>query len=140
MTGDHYVAHIPLRWTDIDMYQHLNNAITTDILQEARVQFLHPVFGPTMTSYGLLITEAHVFYKGQLRLEDSPLQVRMWISQMRSVDFMIDYEMRSAQAIPEDKPAVIAQTRLVGFDLTEQKLSPLHPEHKEYLQRFLPTS
>ena len=73
-----FVAAVPVRWSDIDMYQHVNHATMVTILEEARVPFLREPFGSVITTVGLLIHEVRVLYKGQLRLVDSPLQVTIW--------------------------------------------------------------
>lgn len=131
-----FVASIPVRWSDIDMYQHVNHATMVTILEEARVPFLSPAFAVDITEVGLLIAEVRVAYKGQLRLVDSPLQVTMWVSRLRAVDFTIGYEVRSANAAPDSRPAVIAETQLAAFSIDEQKLVRLSPGHREYLQRW----
>ena len=35
-----FVAPVPVRWSDIDMYQHVNHATMVTIMEEARVPFL----------------------------------------------------------------------------------------------------
>ncbi|MBV9318957.1 MAG: thioesterase family protein, partial [Mycobacterium sp.] len=70
-----FVAPVPVRWSDIDIYQHINHATMVTILEEARVPFLSHAFAADITSIGLLIADVRVTYKGQLRLTDSPLQV-----------------------------------------------------------------
>src|SRR5699024_2260219 len=102
-------------------------------LEEARVPFLSPAFGPTITTTGLLIAEVRIAYKGQLRLADSPLQVTMWVQRVRAVDFTLGYEVRSVGAEPDSRPAVIAETQLAAFDIDGQKLVRLSPEHRGYL-------
>jgi acyl-CoA thioester hydrolase len=132
-----FVAPVPVRWSDIDMYQHVNHATMVTILEEARVPFLKPAFEVDILSIGLLIAEVKVTYKGQLRLVDSPLQVTMWTRRLRAVDFTIGYEVRSVSADPESKPAVIGESQLVAFDIDEQRLVRLAPHHREYLQQWL---
>src|SRR6516225_9075023 len=61
-----FVAAVPVRWSDIDMYQHVNHATMVTILEEARVPFLSHAFGADITSVGLLIADVRVTYKGQL--------------------------------------------------------------------------
>ncbi|HZC10773.1 MAG TPA: thioesterase family protein, partial [Mycobacterium sp.] len=39
-----FVAAVPVRWSDIDMYQHVNHATMVTILEEARVPFLSHAF------------------------------------------------------------------------------------------------
>ncbi|CPR10544.1 thioesterase [Mycobacterium bohemicum DSM 44277] len=134
-----YVAPVLVRWSDIDMYQHINHATMVTILEEARVQFLREAFEVDITTIGLLIAEVTVTYKAQLRLTDSPLQVTVWTKRLRTVDFTLGYEVRSVNADPGSRPAVIAQTQLAAVHIEEQRLQRLSPHHREYLQRWLRT-
>ena len=137
MTTTGFVAAVPVRWSDIDMYQHVNHATMVTILEEARLPFLSHAFGADITSVGLLIADVRVTYKGQLRLVDSPLQVTMWVKRLRAVDFTLGYEVRSVNAESESKPAVIAESQLAAFHIDDQRLVRLSPQHREYLQRWL---
>ncbi|MDT5351093.1 MAG: acyl-CoA thioester hydrolase [Mycobacterium sp.] len=132
-----FVAPVPVRWSDIDMYQHINHATMVTILEEARVPFLKEPFGADITTIGLLIADVRVTYKDQLRLADSPLQVTMWTKRLRAVDFTLGYEVRSVNADPAAKPAVIGESQLAAVHIEEQRLVRLSPHHREYLQRWL---
>lgn len=131
-----FVTPVGVRWSDIDMYQHVNHATMVTILEEARVPFLKDAFGADITSTGLLIADVRVTYKGQLRLSDSPLQVTIWTKRLRAVDFTLGYEVRSVNAEPDSRPAVIAESQLAAFHIEEQRLVRLSPHHREYLQRW----
>jgi acyl-CoA thioester hydrolase len=61
----------------------------------------------------------------------------MWTKRLRAVDFTIGYEVRSVNAAPDSKPAVIAETQLAAVHIEEQRLVRLSPTHREYLQRWL---
>lgn len=131
-----YVAPVPVRWSDIDMYQHINHATMVTILEEARVLFLQEPFAADITTIGLLIADVRVTYRGQLRLTDSPLQVTIWTKKVRTVDFTLGYDVRSVNADPASRPAVIAETQLAAVHIEEQRLVRLSPHHREYLQRW----
>ena len=118
------------------MYQHVNHGTMVTILEEARVPFLTEPFAGDFDTIGLLIAEVRVVYKGQLRLADSPLQVTIWVKRLRAMDFTLGYDVRSVLADPDSKPAVIAQTQLAAFHISEQRLVRLAPHHREYLKRF----
>jgi len=132
-----FVAPVPVRWSDIDMYQHINHATMVTILEEARIPFLREPFGPQIDTIGLLIAEVNISYKAQLRLIDSPLQVTMWTKRVRAVDFTIGYEVRSVSAPADSRPAVIADTQLAAVHIQEQRLVRLTPEQREYLQSWM---
>ncbi len=131
------MAPVHVRWSDIDMYQHINHATMVTILEEARIPFLREPFEERITDIGLLIADVHIAYKGQLRLIDSPLQVTMWSKRVRAVDFTIGYEVRSVGAPADSKPAVTAETQLAAVHIGQQRLERLTPEQRTYLQRYL---
>ena len=132
-----FVAPVHVRWSDIDMYQHINHATMVTILEEARIPFLREPFEDVIEEIGLLIHEVKILYKGQLRLRDSPLQVTMFSKRVRAVDFTIGYEVRKAHATADVKPSVIAETQLAAVHIKEQRLERLSPAQREYLQRYL---
>ena len=135
--GTGITTGVRVRWSDIDMYQHVNHATMVTILEEARVDFLREPFAEDVVTIGLLIHEVRVLYKGQLRLADSPLQVTMWTKRLRAVDFTLGYEVRAVGAAPGSRPAVIAETQLAAVHIEEQRLVRLSSTHREYLQRWL---
>ncbi|MCZ8378652.1 thioesterase family protein [Mycobacterium sp. CPCC 205372] len=137
MTAVGFTAPVHVRWSDIDMYQHINHATMVTLLEEARIPFLREPFGDNITTIGLLIAEVNIVYKGQLRLVDSPLQVTMWSKRVRAVDFTVGYEVRSVGAAPDSKPAVIADTQLAAVHIQEQRLERLTSAQRDYLQRHL---
>ena len=131
-----FTAPVHVRWSDIDMYQHINHATMVTILEEARIPFLREPFGEDITTIGLLIAEVNISNKAQLLLVDSPLQVTMWSKRVRAVDFTVGYEVRSVGAPPDSKPAVIADTQLAAVHIEEQRLQRLSGAQREYLQRW----
>jgi acyl-CoA thioester hydrolase len=132
-----FVAPVHVRWSDIDMYQHINHATMVTILEEARIPFLREPFGADITTIGLLIAEVNIAYKGQLRLVDSPLQVTMWAKRVRAVDFTIGYEVRRPHETPDIKPSVIAETQLAAVRIKEKRLERLSPAQRDYLQHWM---
>ena len=134
--GQGFTAAVHVRWSNIDMYQHINHATMVTLLEEARIPFLREPFGDEITTIGLLIAEVNISYKAQLRLIDSPLQVTMFAERVRAVDFTIGYEVRSVGASPDSRPAVVADTQLAAVHIEEQRLQRLSGAQREYLKRW----
>jgi acyl-CoA thioester hydrolase len=131
-------AQVPVRWSDMDIYQHINHARMVTLLEEARGPFL---FAPDVPTAGLLdgvvVVELTVKYQGQLRHADGPLDARMWISRLRAVDFTVGYEIRANGAPVTDKPAVTASVHLAAFDVGAQRPRRLTAPEREYLRSWL---
>ena len=133
---DRFVTPVPVRWSDIDMYQHVNHATMVTILEEARVPFLAEPFADDFATIGLLIAEVRVTYKGQLRLADSPLQVTIWVNRLRAVDFTLGYEVRPCSPIPTRSPPSSARVNWRRSTSRSRSWCGLSPHHREYLQRY----
>jgi acyl-CoA thioester hydrolase len=78
-----------------------------------------------------------VKYRGQLRHEDTPLDIAMWIEQLRAVDFTVAYEVRAAGSPPDSPAAVTATTQLAAFDIRTQRLRRLTGPERDYLAQWL---
>ena len=156
-----YVAQVPVRWSDMDAFGHINHARIVTLMEEARVAWLlstgagseasgpnqtgagSEASGPNQTGddYARLITSAMIVhvdirYQAQLRHQDSPVHIGMWITGFRSVDFTIGYEIRSATADPGSKAACVATTQMAVVDVEAHTLRRLTPVEKEYLRAW----
>ncbi|MEV6275095.1 thioesterase family protein [Nocardia sp. NPDC051832] len=122
----------------MDAFQHVNHARMVTLLEEARIPWLFDDGRPTVAlREGCVLADLHVKYRGQLRHEDTPLDVAMWIEQLRAVDFTVGYEVRAAGAAPDSPPAVTASTQLAAFDIQTQRLRRLTEGEREYLSEWM---
>lgn len=129
---------VPVRWSDMDVFQHINHARMVTLLEEARIPWLLTPDRPTAElGQGAVVVEMTVKYRGQLRHSDGPLQVDMWVERLRSADWTIGYEVRPGGADPATPPAVTASIQLAAFDIETQRLRRLTTAERAYLGQFL---
>ncbi|MGB3707952.1 acyl-CoA thioesterase [Gordonia sp. (in: high G+C Gram-positive bacteria)] len=132
-----FAADVPVRWSDMDAFGHINHARMVTLMEEARIQWLLSAgdeYSPLIK--GAMIVHVDIRYQAQLRHEDSPLRVVMWIKKFRSVDFTIGYEISSALAEPDQKPACVASTQMAVVDIEEHRLRRLTELEKSYLKAW----
>lgn len=132
-----HVADVPVRWSDMDTFGHINHARMVTLMEEARVAWLLSAgeeYAPLIKSAMIVMVE--IRYQAQLRHEDSPLRISMWIKGFRSVDFTIGYEIRSATADATSKPACVASTQMAVVDVEQQRLRRLTDVEKDYLRQW----
>ena len=136
-TAAGYVVKVPVRWSDMDVYAHINHARMVTLLEEARIPWLFYDGRPTAPLRdGCLVADLHVRYQAQLRHSEGPIEVTMYVERLRAVDFTVGGEVRAAGADPASRPAVVASTQLVAFDVEAQRIARLTPEQKDYLAGF----
>ncbi len=118
---------IPLRWGDLDAYNHVNNVAVMRILEEARVRALWiPEHGDALPTAVLdatagsdtntLIAGHVVEYLAAIEYHREPLDVQMWISAVGGASADISYEVFS-----EDSLVVRAESTMVFFDVASQR-------------------
>lgn len=133
-----FVAQIPLRWTDQDVYRHVNNARAVTLLEEARVAMVFDAAeaaGVTGFRDGLLVVGLHVDYRRQIPYRADGLRVTMQVDEVRAASFRITYEMHDGPA-EADPVAVSGWTRMAAFDLEGSHPRRLTVDEREYLGRW----
>lgn len=137
-TAAGYMVKVPVRWSDMDVFAHVNHARMVTLIEEARIPWLFYDERPTASlRAGCVVADLHVKYREQVRHDEGPIAVTMFVEQLRAVDFTVGYEVRPRDADPDAKPAVTATTQLVAFDVDAQRLRRLTAEEKDYLASFI---
>ncbi|MGO3328380.1 acyl-CoA thioesterase [Gordonia sp. (in: high G+C Gram-positive bacteria)] len=132
-----FVAQVPVRWSDMDAFGHINHARVVTLMEEARIAWLLSAgeeYAPLIKS--AMIVHVDIRYQGQLRHDDSPLHIGMWIKCHRSVDFTIGYEIRGALADDAERPACTASTQMAVVDIENHRLRRLSDLEKGYLKEW----
>ena len=137
MTEVGFHTQVEVRWSDMDAFQHINHARMVTLLEEARIPWLFYDECPTRTlRTGAVIVDLRVHYGGQLRHEDTPLDIVMWVKKLRAVDFTVGYEVRAAAADPDSPAAVTAETQIAAFDIDSQRLRRFTDAERNYLASY----
>ena len=84
-----YRTLVPMRWSDMDVYRHINNVQVVRLLEEARVQAFtawdDPGERPVLES-GVLVARTEVEYLRQLDFRIEPIAIDLWVSKMSGRD------------------------------------------------------
>ncbi len=136
--GNGYLVKVPVRWSDMDVFQHINHARMVTLIEEARIPWLFYDERPTAPlREGCVVVDMHIKYQAQLRHDQGPIEVLMHVEKVRSVDFIVGYEVRPAGAGLDTKPAVVASTHLASFAIDTQRPRRMTDAEKDYLREFV---
>ncbi|MFE5335585.1 acyl-CoA thioesterase [Isoptericola sp. NPDC056573] len=98
---------VPLRWSDLDAYQHVNNVAMLRLLEDARITafWRHPEAvdgeewptavldtGPHATSH-TLVAGQQIEYLRPLAFSRTPVRVEMWIGAIGGASLEVCYEV-----------------------------------------------
>lgn len=117
----------------MDAYGHVNNVVFMRYLEEARINFL---FRPDKEfQQGSVVARHEIDYKRQLVHRHHPVDIELWITEIRAASFTIAYEVKD-----EDVVYVRASTVVVPFDFEAQRPRRITAEEREFLQQYLETA
>lgn len=114
----------------MDAYGHVNNVVFMRYLEEARINFL---FRPDKDfQQGSVVARHEIDYKRQLVHRHHPVDIELWITEIRAASFTITYEVKDADVV-----YVRASTVVVPFDFEAQRPRRITSEEREFLQQYL---
>jgi acyl-CoA thioester hydrolase len=128
-----YECHI--RFSDVDVYGHVNNVKYFEYFQEARIAFLRQrvaLLDPSSTERQV-VARIDVDYKRPMLFRAQPYEVLTWVTAIGTSSY------RVAARIVDEQDTVYstADVRLVAFDSATQRSRPLADHERTFLQAAL---
>ncbi|WP_326582747.1 acyl-CoA thioesterase [Streptomyces sp. NBC_00487] len=124
-----HIYRCPLRWADMDAYGHVNNVVFLRYLEEARIDFL---FRPEKDfKQGSVVARHEIDYKRQLVHRHKPVDIELWVTEIRAASFTIAYEVKDPEQV-----YVRASTVIVPFDFATQRPRRITAEEREFLEGY----
>ena len=125
-----FSVNCPVRWSDMDMYGHVNNSRFLTLYEEARVALMFLAArerGITSLEDGVVIARHEVDYLRPIDYAD-PVRIELWIEQVRPSRFVVAYELFDKEAV-----ASRARSVCVPFDLAAGRPRRLTDAEREFL-------
>ncbi|SNS97139.1 acyl-CoA thioester hydrolase [Geodermatophilus saharensis] len=129
-----YTVQVPMRWSDMDAYGHVNNVVHLQYFEMARVALFFErasLEERTGLRRGTVVAAHEIRYKLPVVYSARPLDVQLWVSGVRAASFTCHYEV-----FDHDRLAVTGSTLLVPFDFTINRPRRLSADEKEFLERW----
>ena len=131
-----FTTTVPIRWSDMDVYGHVNNARVVTLLEEARTQLLFGEGtrrGAQNLAKGVIVVGLAVRYRLPLVYSATPVWVQLWVSELRAASFTLAYGISAAEG---DGYAVTASTQLAPYETVAKRPRRLTPAELEFLATF----
>lgn len=135
-----HVSTIPMRWSDVDAYQHVNNVTFLDYLQEARVDmlFVHAArHGAERLAAGVVIAEHSVEYRTPLHPRPEPVRIETWVRRLGHASFTLGYEVADVADGGARTTYLVAESILVPYDLAASRPRRLTDAERRALEPHL---
>lgn len=131
------VVPVPLRWSDMDAYGHVNNVQFLRLLEDARILAFAHWFGRerSVVGEGIIVARHEIEYRAPLLFRIEPIEVAMWVTDLGGAAYDVGYEVRDGGA--GSTTYALAETTLVGYDFERERPRRLGDEDRDGLMRFL---
>jgi acyl-CoA thioester hydrolase len=132
-----YVSHVRPRWTDMDVYGHINHAKLVTLLEEARIPLLFEgaaKAGLEQLPKGIVVVRLEVAYKAPIVVSGQQLRIEIDLTELRAASFTLAYRVRGGPS-PDDPVAVTAETVLAPYDTVALRPRRLTPAESEFLKQ-----
>ena len=128
---------IPLRWSDMDAYGHVNNVQFLRLLEDARVLAFHghdpeDADGDLLSS-GLIVARHEIDYLTPLSFRPEPVAIDLWVSSVGGAHLEMDYEVLDDTG-PDPVVYARAQSTMVAYTLDTGRPRRFTPSERELLQ------
>src|SRR4051794_19290274 len=128
-------VRVPMRWGDMDAYQHVNNVAYLGYLEEARVDMLFvrgPESGVAALRDGVVVARHEIDYLAPLVWHPRGIEIDVWVETIGGASFELAYVVQDADTVYSR-----ARSTMVAFDMATQRARRLTEEEREFLGRFL---
>jgi acyl-CoA thioester hydrolase len=127
---------LQVRFSDVDVYGHVNNVKYFEFFQEARIDYMSRIWRtlPEDTArVPMVIAQMDVDYRHPILFRLEPYVVYSWVSHVGTSSFVIESEIREGERLFSR-----ARVVLVTFDRKSQRAAPAAEAYRELLEAELP--
>jgi len=122
-----------VRFSDVDVYGHVNNVKYFEYYQEARLAFLTSMGRAEEEGrFAVVVARVDVDYKRPIMFRSEPYLIESWIDRVGNSSFGLSAEIKDGETVLSRAEAV-----LVTFDLKTQTARPLTAGERERLEAAL---
>ena len=124
---------VEIRWSDVDAYLHVNNAVYATYLEECRDEWVERALGDAGDSWDLVLARVAIDFRRELRLEDEEVVVSCALQRIGTASLTL----REAVRTRDGELAAEAESVLVARDRELGRSRPLNDSERAAFQRVL---
>ena len=128
-----YEKHIEIRWSDVDAYEHVNNAVYATYLEEGRDDWVERVLGDAGDTWDFVLARVAIDFRRELRLQDEEVVVSCTLVRIGNSSVTLSEEIRTR----EGEVSAQAEAVLVARDRELGCSRPLTASEREAFERSL---
>jgi acyl-CoA thioester hydrolase len=111
---------VEIRWSDVDAYQHVNNAVYATYLEECRDEWVERALAGVGDSWDLVLARVAIDFRRELRLEDEEVVVSCTLTRIGNSSLTLREQVRTrdGELAAEAEAVLVARDRELGRSRT----------------------
>jgi len=128
VTRHRYELHV--RFSDVDVYRHVNNVKYFEYYQEARLAFLGSLgrLDGVGSDFSVVVARMGVEYRKPILFRAEPYVVETWVTRVGTSSYILGSEIKDGDTVLSS-----AEVVAVRFDRHRQRAHPLTEEDRALL-------
>jgi acyl-CoA thioester hydrolase len=124
---------VEIRWSDVDAYMHVNNAVYATYFEECRDEWVERALGAAGDSWDLVLARVAIDFRRELRLEDEEVVVSCALERIGNSSLALREQIRTR----DGDLAAEAEAVLVARDRELGRSRPLTETERDAFERAL---
>ncbi len=124
---------VEIRWSDVDAYMHVNNAVYATYLEECRDEWIDRAVGGAGDAWDYVLARVAIDFRRELRLEDEEVVVTCTLERIGNSSLTLREQIRTR----EGELAAEAEAVLVARDRDSGASRPLTETERQAFERAL---
>ena len=107
---------VEIRWSDVDAYMHVNNAVYATYLEECRDEWVDRALGELGDAWDFVLARVAIDFRRELRLEDEEVVVSCTLHRIGNSSVTLSEEIRTrdGELSAEAEAVLVARDRDLG--------------------------
>jgi len=107
---------VEIRWSDVDAYLHVNNAVYATYLEECRDEWVDATLGDAGDSWDFVLARVAIDFRRELRLEDEEVVVSCTLARIGNSSIALREQIRTREGelSAESEAVLVARDRERG--------------------------
>jgi acyl-CoA thioester hydrolase len=107
---------VEIRWSDVDAYMHVNNAVYATYLEECRDEWVDATLGEASDSWDFVLARVAIDFRRELRLEDEEVLVSCALARIGNSSITLSEQIRTrdGELAAEAEAVLVARDREAG--------------------------
>jgi acyl-CoA thioester hydrolase len=128
---DRFEHTVDVRYSDLDTYGHVNNAVYGTYCEEARIAYIAEVLGITETGeFPAVVASLDIDFRSSVT-EPSSVDVRVWVPKLGDSSLTMAYELEQNGRVVAE-----AETTVVAIDPATRETRPIPGEWREAVAEY----